>query len=52
MIESYRKLNSGYDEGIKIDYNEFNNNFDLFYSFLVNKIISYLYSKDQNIIKE
>ena len=37
---------------IKIDYNEINDNFDLYYSILINKIISYTYGNDKgNIIK-
>ena len=47
-LKSYITLNTNYKKGIKINYNEFNNNFDLLYSFLVNNIVSYLYSKDKN----
>ena len=47
-LKSYITLNTNYKKEIKINYNEFNNNFDLLYSFLVNNIVSFLYSKDKN----
>ena len=50
IIEAYRALNSNYDDNDKINYNEYTDKFDLLYSFLVNKIISYLFSKDKNIM--
>ena len=50
IFEQYKKLVLDYDKEVKIDYNLFNNNFDLFFSFLVNKIISHLYSNDKNDI--
>ena len=34
---------------IQINYDEVNNNFDLYYSILVNKIISYTYGNEKNI---
>ena len=48
-IETYKKLSHNYDEQKEINYEDFNdeNKFDLFYSFIVNKIISYLFSKDK-----
>ena len=35
-------------KGIELNYDEINNNFDLYYSILVNKIISYTYGNDRN----
>jgi hypothetical protein len=49
-FENYKKLVSDMEQKIKINYDEINNNFDLFYSFLVNKIISYLYGNEKKDI--
>ena len=55
MLPNYKKLaldiDNKYDkniEQVQLNYDEINNNFDLFYSILVNKIISYTYGNDKN----
>ena len=53
ILEKYQKLILNYDKEVKIDYNLLNNDFDLFYSFLVNKIISHICSNEKkNIINQ
>jgi hypothetical protein len=49
-FKNYKKFVSDMEQKIKINYDEINNNFDLFYSFLVNKIISYLYGNEKKDI--
>ena len=51
-FESYQKINSEFekDKKLKINYEEYNDKFDLLYSVLVNKIISYLYGNEKNDI--
>ena len=51
-FEKYRKLLDLDKEEFKINYNEYNNNFDLLYSFLVNRIISYIFGKEKDKIIE
>ena len=55
MLPNYKKLALDIDnkfdkniEEVQLNYDEINNNFDLFYSILVNKIISYTYGNEKN----
>ena len=41
--EIYKELTMNYEQDGEINFDEINNNFDLYYCFFVNKIISYLY---------
>jgi len=41
--EIYKSLTMNYEQDGEINFDEINNNFDLYYCFFVNKIISYLY---------
>ena len=41
--EKYKKLTMYFEQNGEINYEDINNNFDLYYCFYVNKIISYLY---------
>ena len=50
-FENYKKLNSEAEQKIKIKYEDYNDNFDLLYSFLVNKTISYIYGNEKNAAK-
>ena len=50
ILEQYKQLELDYDKDVNFDYNLFNNNFDLFYSFLVNKLISHIFSNNKNNI--
>ena len=50
VIAEYKKLAIDYDKGIKIDFNEYNNKFDLFYSCMVNKTLSFIYGNDKEDI--
>ena len=43
--DTYDKLILYYEQNNEINYNDINTNFDLYYCFFVNKIISYLYDK-------
>ena len=47
-FENYKKLISDTEGNIKINYEEYNKNFDLLYSFFVNKTISYLFGNHKN----
>ena len=56
-LRNYKKLSEQIDDiyfnnkkDIKLDYNEINNNFDLYYSILINKIISYTYGNEKEKI--
>ena len=47
--EKYKKLAFEFEKINEINYNDINNEFDLYYNFFVNKIISYLYDgKEKN----
>jgi hypothetical protein len=46
--ENYRKLIIDIEKEAEINYEEFNQNFDLLFSFLVNKIISNLFGAEKN----
>ena len=54
-LEIYKKLSIQINDkfiknvnNIELNYDEINNNFDAYYSFIVNKIISYTYGNDRN----
>ena len=55
VLDIYKKFSLQIDDKfiknvneIELNYEEINNNFDVYYSFLVNKIISYTYGNDRN----
>ena len=50
-FENYQKLTADVEKKTKIKYEDYNNNFDLLYSFLVNKTISYIYGNEKNAVK-
>ena len=50
-FDNYKDLVSNIDNGT-INMNEINNNFDNYYCYLVNKIISFIYGKEKNEIIE
>ena len=47
-FENYQNLISNKD--VKLNYEDYNNNFDILYSFLVNKIISYVFGNEKKEI--
>ena len=47
-FSNYKKIEFDIDNNNKLNSEEINNNFDLFYSVLINNIISFLYSNDNN----
>ena len=52
-FNNYRKLILDSEKKIDINYNEINQNFDLLYSFFVNKTISYIYGTEKDeVIKK
>ena len=55
VLEIYKKISLKLEgkfiknaNDVEINYDEINNNFDAYYSYLVNKIISYTYGNDRN----